>query len=162
MLIFRIDDRLIHGQVTVSWVNRYRLEKIIIVDDKLNSDPLGKMLALSAAQAMKSAKVDIISTEDAIERLKVGGLGKNSNVMLLFKEPITLLKVIKESGVKVDWINLGNMGYKTGREAFEHHTGSKMYASPEEKEAFREMINMGIKVIVQVLGDGKGRELKLD
>jgi len=33
----RIDDRFIHGQVVTTWVNKYQIEQIIVVNDKVTN-----------------------------------------------------------------------------------------------------------------------------
>ena len=35
IVLTRIDDRLIHGQVVTAWIRRYPINRILIVDDEL-------------------------------------------------------------------------------------------------------------------------------
>ena len=45
----RIDDRLIHGQVATTWVKKYDIEQIIIVNDKVAGDKIQQsVLKMSA------------------------------------------------------------------------------------------------------------------
>ncbi|MBN2707360.1 MAG: PTS sugar transporter subunit IIB, partial [Deltaproteobacteria bacterium] len=39
-VLYRVDDRLIHGQITVSWVPRLRATRIVIADNQLPENPL--------------------------------------------------------------------------------------------------------------------------
>lgn len=36
--VFRIDDRLIHGQVVTAWMNYADAQQVIVVDDKVAAD----------------------------------------------------------------------------------------------------------------------------
>ena len=36
IVLTRIDDRLIHGQVVTAWIRRYPINRILIVDDELS------------------------------------------------------------------------------------------------------------------------------
>ena len=39
---FRVDDRLIHGQVAVMCTNAYRINRIMVIDDKASLDDFAK------------------------------------------------------------------------------------------------------------------------
>lgn len=41
--LFRIDDRLLHGQVARSWTRKYRINKIIIINNEVANDEFSKM-----------------------------------------------------------------------------------------------------------------------
>ena len=52
----RIDDRLIHGQVATTWVKKYDIEQIIIVNDKVAGDKIQQsVLKMSAPPELKVA-----------------------------------------------------------------------------------------------------------
>ena len=40
IVLTRIDDRLIHGQVVTAWIRRYPINCILIVDDELAQNRL--------------------------------------------------------------------------------------------------------------------------
>ncbi|GAC1635389.1 MAG: hypothetical protein NVS4B7_21610 [Ktedonobacteraceae bacterium] len=40
----RIDNRLIHGQVTTSWANAINMNRLIVTNDKVARDPIQQML----------------------------------------------------------------------------------------------------------------------
>ena len=42
IVLTRIDDRLIHGQVMTSWLNYTSATKIMVVDDRSAQDPFFK------------------------------------------------------------------------------------------------------------------------
>lgn len=50
---FRVDDRLIHGQVAVMCTNAYRINRIMVIDDKTSLDDFAKKtLKLSVPQGV--------------------------------------------------------------------------------------------------------------
>ena len=59
----RIDNRLIHGQVAVTWKNHVGAQAIIVCNDKVAEDPIQKMALPMAA---RGSKVFIFSIEDLI------------------------------------------------------------------------------------------------
>jgi PTS system mannose-specific IIB component/fructoselysine and glucoselysine-specific PTS system IIB component len=39
IVLFRVDERLIHGQVVVGWGERLHIQQIVVVDDQLRESP---------------------------------------------------------------------------------------------------------------------------
>ncbi|HYO47962.1 MAG TPA: PTS sugar transporter subunit IIB [Gemmatimonadota bacterium] len=48
VLLFRVDERLIHGQVVVGWARELRPRRIIVVDDDLSKDTLEQSIYRTA------------------------------------------------------------------------------------------------------------------
>lgn len=66
--VLRTDYRLIHGQVAMSWLNIISPNAILIANDALVNDEIGKMaVKLAKPQGMKLA---IRSVDEAIELVK--------------------------------------------------------------------------------------------
>ena len=68
IVLARIDDRLIHGQVVTAWVKQTNGNRIVIADDPLTKDTF--MQRLLKAAAPPGITVDILTTADAINFLK--------------------------------------------------------------------------------------------
>ena len=51
VLVSRIDDRLIHGQVVTAWIKVYPINKILIIDDELSKNQLMQRIYKAAAPA---------------------------------------------------------------------------------------------------------------
>ncbi|ADD68087.1 PTS system sorbose subfamily IIB component [Denitrovibrio acetiphilus DSM 12809] len=47
-IIFRVDDRLIHGQVIEGWVKYFKINHVVLVNNRVASDPLQKMIYSSS------------------------------------------------------------------------------------------------------------------
>ena len=41
--VLRVDDRLLHGQVAVAWTNYYKIDTIVVANDKLITDATMQM-----------------------------------------------------------------------------------------------------------------------
>ena len=66
--VFRIDDRLIHGQIVTAWLSHAEAKQIICADDAASNDELQKMLLQMATP--KGVDLKILSIEKAKEYLK--------------------------------------------------------------------------------------------
>ncbi|MEG0274158.1 MAG: PTS sugar transporter subunit IIB [Longicatena sp.] len=108
--IFRIDDRLIHGQVVTAWIAYSDAKQILVADDKAATDSLQQSLLKMATP--KSVKLDIMSLDDA--KLKIETDASDTKTLLLVRGPaqaLTLIDACKE----VNSINIGNLNMKKGK-----------------------------------------------
>ena len=78
----RIDNRLIHGQVAVTWLKYLSAKAIIICNDKVSKDPI----------------------EDTIKYEKEH---PDENIFVIAKFPSDALAIL-EAGVPVETVNVGN------------------------------------------------------
>ena len=84
ILVARIDDRLIHGQVMTAWVKSYPINHILIVDDELAKNQF--MLNIYKAAMPAGIKVSITSKAGGVELLKQDPL-PGENYLILAKVP---------------------------------------------------------------------------
>ena len=70
IVLVRIDDRLIHGQVMTSWLNYTGANKIMIIDDGVAADPFMKSVLKTCVPA--NVRLATFTIEKAAVRLKKG------------------------------------------------------------------------------------------
>jgi len=97
----RIDNRLIHGQVAVTWMNNIGASAIIVVNDKVAADPLQKMALPLAA---RGNKVLIFSHAELQEYVKNN---PDETLFVIAKFPTDGLQII-QSGLEIERVNVGN------------------------------------------------------
>lgn len=99
----RIDNRLIHGQVTVSWVNNLAAGHMIVCNDKVAVDPIQKMMLPQAARGIKTS---VLSVADTLAACR-SPVGEQEQIMIIAKFPADALALL-EGGLKPKEINVGN------------------------------------------------------
>ncbi|MBQ6493582.1 MAG: PTS sugar transporter subunit IIB [Erysipelotrichaceae bacterium] len=97
----RIDNRLIHGQVAVTWMNSIGADKIIVCNDKVAADPIQKMALPMAA---RGNTVYVFSVDETIQYAKDH---PDETMFVIAKFPSDALQIL-ESGVEVKDVNVGN------------------------------------------------------
>ncbi len=107
----RIDDRLIHGQVTTVWAKEAKAGRIIICSDDVYNDEIRKTLLKQAAPP--GIKVNIVNIEKAVAVYHNPNY-INDTVFYLFTNPTDVLRLV-DQGVKIDVINIGGMAFKHGK-----------------------------------------------
>ena len=97
----RIDNRLIHGQVAVTWMNTIGADKIIVCNDKVAADPIQKMALPMAA---RGNTVYVFTIDETVKYAKEH---KDETMFVICKFPSDGLAILK-SGVEVQDVNVGN------------------------------------------------------
>lgn len=142
IVLARVDDRLIHGQVMTSWVQHTKGNEIEIVDDEVAGDEFLKMVTTSTAPENVEVRVDTVG--DAAKYLTDTDNGRR--VIVLAKTP-RVIKALIDAGVSLKKLNVGGIGAKAGR--------TKLYrnisVSDEERKKFQEIIDLGVVVSIQVI-----------
>lgn len=150
LLLTRIDDRLIHGQVMTAWMKIMPAKKIIIVDNKVSKDEF--MISVLEMAAPEGVKVEIFDEEKASAILKSG---LTIPTIMLVKTPLTLKHLI-DKGLPIKSINIGGMGLNADRKKLYKNIA----ASDEERTALKEFIDKGIDVKIQIIPAEKVIEVK--
>lgn len=141
VVLARIDQRLIHGLVVNQWAPALQVKRFMVVDDVLcnNEDIKASMRMAKPA----GTGVSVISTETAIANFNAGKYD-GQNVLVLVKEPETLIKLI-EGGVEIPKVDLGILFNEDGRTPV-----TKFVALDEKEKADLETIRgKGVPIVIQ-------------
>jgi len=145
--LFRIDERLIHGQIAIKWSRHTGVSHIVVANDAAaNNSIMQKSLKMAAPAGIKCA---IKTVDDAIELLK-DERAKNLKMLVLVNSPSDAVKMVKNVP-DIPWINVGNYGRlapkKPGMTRVAY--GNNIYCDEQEVEEFKELIATGLKCIYQ-------------
>jgi len=143
IVLARIDDRLIHGQIVTSWCKATSANRIVIVDDPLSKDSFTQRLLKAAAPS--DIIVDILGFDQAVQFLQEDDHGEGK-VILLTKAPKVMEDLINQN-IFIKTIILGGMGAKTGRSKL----NKNISASTEEVDCMKRIINGGTEIFYQLV-----------
>lgn len=135
-IIWRIDDRLIHGQVIIGWCGQLPVQRLIVCDNEIASSEWERNLLLMAAPVNLPAEV--CSVEQTANSVHLWQSSKKITLILL-KSP-DLVKALLARGVSFEKVNIGGIHYREDRQEYL----SYLFLSSEEVEIFRELIKTGI------------------
>lgn len=151
IVLTRIDDRLIHGQVVTAWSKVTKATRIIVVDDEVAVDEF--MVKILKMAAPSSFKIGIHTIADATAILKEEDQGER--VIVLVKTPKTV-EALVENGVAIRELNLGGMGATQGRKQLYRNIS----ISDDEKACFQRLIQHGVQVTVQIVPDASPMDIQ--
>lgn len=136
-MLYRVDERLIHGQVVVGWGNRLEFNRVVLVNDQVASNPWERELYLSCVPP--DMKATILSVNEAVSKILQDEF-VDQRAVVLVDSPFDVLTMVKK-GVKLDSVNVGGVHSKAGRKKILPY----LFLSPEEISAFRRIISTGIR-----------------
>lgn len=140
---FRLDERLIHGQVATFWTRTLQADRIIIADDNVLKDEIG-MSALKAA-VPAGVHLSVLTVENAAKRLNAG-IYSGQRVFLIVNKTKSIVRLL-DGGLKVKEVNIGNMGEKEGRKQIK----KSVYCTPEEIADIEAAEKKGVQVFAQMV-----------
>lgn len=143
VVLSRVDDRLIHGEVVTAWIPTSGANRVIIVDDEVVQDQFNVRVVKALAPA--GTKVIVYGVEKAAEKLMVKGV-EGERILILAKTPTTFNRLIK-AGVPLKEVNLGGAGIRGKRQPFINNVA----LDPDEVLACEEMKNAGVRVYYQLV-----------
>ena len=111
IVLARIDDRLIHGQVVTVWSKVTNCQRIIVCDDEVANDTIRATLLKQVAPA--GIKSHVVTLDKAI-RVYNNPKYENDRCLLLFTNPSSVLYLV-EHGVDIKSVNIGGMSFHEGK-----------------------------------------------
>lgn len=148
ILLARIDNRLVHGQVGVSWLTSVGANLIVVVDDLAANDPLQQQL-MSAIIKSSGVGIRFFTVEHTINIIHKAS--PSQHIFIICKTPQVIRHLI-DSGVPIKDVNVGNMHFAKGKKQL----SKKVYVDEKELEDLQYIKSKGINVFIQdVPGDIK-------
>ena len=141
-LLVRVDDRLLHGQVTIGWGSWLRPGSYWIVDDQIAADALAS--ALYEAALPEGAELFILETAAFLERAR-SAVGLEKGFLLL--RGLEPLRRLCEKGFLPSEVNLGGLHHRMGTREFADY----LFLGAEDLATIRWLIGRGIVLYAQDL-----------
>lgn len=150
IVLTRIDNRLIHGQVAVTWVNHVGANLILVANDEVARDPLQQSLMDMAVPA--GIETRYFTIEETIN--KIGLASDRQKIAIIVKTPQDVLRLV-EGGVPIRHVNIGNMHFSEGKEQI----SSTVAVDEDDKQAFRALHAKGVKLEIRRVPHERGVDI---
>ena len=127
IVCLRVDERLIHGQVAMTWTKELKLHGLVVASDEAASNELQKMsLKMAVPEGIKC----IIKSVEGVSSILDDPRSEKMRLMVLVptvRDAVTLCKKYKN----IELVNLGNAGKMTSGEKI---TLTGLYGDGEGKK----------------------------
>jgi D-glucosaminate PTS system EIIB component len=144
IVLCRVDDRLVHGQVVVGWGRPLDLHRIVLVDDEVRASPWEQELYRMAAPP--EIAVEFASAAEAAPRLAAWEAGRERVLVLVGTIGIAS-ELERQAPGKLHKLNLGGIHAGPGR----HERLRYLYLSDEELTMLQGLARRGLQISAQDL-----------
>jgi mannose/fructose/N-acetylgalactosamine-specific phosphotransferase system component IIB len=139
--LYRIDDRLIHGQVVVGWGQPLNIRLLVLVDDMVAASDWEKDLYRMAVPPEMEVIFNDVATAIR-EHARYAGDPRPG--LILTGDITSMYRLVK--GVKaIGSVNLGGIHHRAGRAEKLRY----IFVTPDEERQLRELEAAGVEVTAQ-------------
>lgn len=140
--LFRIDSRLVHGQVCTRWIPEMQVKRVVIVNDIYAQDKF--LCDLHAMVVPKGCVCDTIDSETALQQWNENQFGPQ-NTIVIFQTIADAMRVIR-LGIPIKDVQIATLaGTKNSVTIYK-----QVNVTPEDAKLLCEMHDMGIRAYCQM------------
>jgi Phosphotransferase system, mannose/fructose/N-acetylgalactosamine-specific component IIB len=143
--LFRIDFRMIHGQVMVKWLKTTGANEIVGINDDVAKDPFLEDIYKMAAP--KGITIKVFTRDDSIKYFAKPDLS-NNKILVLFKN-VEDAYYCFQNGLSMDHVQIGGLGAGPDR----INVFGPITLNKTDAELLKKMNDSGVKVIFQQVPD---------
>lgn len=150
IVLVRIDERLLHGQIRITWGKYTGANTIIVANDDIAASPLLQAPFKGAAGGeyavlFRSIEQLTVSINKADERRKI---------LILCKDPTDVAR-LATGGVRFNEVNIGNMHHNSQRNQIDKNVS----VSPQDIQAFEKLKQYGIESFIQHMPESSRKNI---
>ena len=140
ILLTRIDNRLIHGQVATQWNSTLGANLILVANDEVSGNTMRQNLMKMAAPTGVATR--FFSLQHTIEI--IGKASPKQKIFIICENPEDVLALVK-GGVPIKKVNIGNMHMAEGK----RQVATSVAVSGEDVAAFKELQERGVELEIR-------------
>lgn len=153
IVLYRVDERLIHGQVIVGWGTALHPDRIVVVDDELAESAWEQELYAMGLPDELSTSFEGVA--DARAHLPVWR-SEGARVVVLTRDVGTMRRLADDGAMRGEEVNIGGVHFAPGREAVLPY----VYLSKSEMADMSALEVEGVRVSARDLPGARRVELK--
>lgn len=140
---YRVDNRLVHGQIIATWMPHLRLQRILIASDAVPNNQL--QMTMFRMAIPQNVQFEALPLKSAARTLATRGYG-NDRVLVLFESVAEAVKLFN-GGNPFAMLNIGNVHHAPDRRRFTN----AVYLSPQDLTDLKGLMDRGTKVEIRSL-----------
>ncbi|QAA21765.1 PTS system mannose/fructose/N-acetylgalactosamine-transporter subunit IIB [Sporolactobacillus terrae] len=145
IVALRVDERLIHGQIAMTWSKELKIKGIVVPNDEAAGNEMQKMALKMAVPS--GIKVLIKPVDDAIKVLN-NPKAANMRMLVIVKTIKDAVRVV-EKVPNIEYVNIGNVGKAVNGKKTE--LSSFVLLTDEELENLKKLVELEPKTALQVV-----------
>lgn len=150
ILMTRIDNRLVHGQVGVTWTNTLGANLVLVANDAAAADPVQQnLMDMVVADGVQTRYFTLQKTIDVIHKA-----ADRQKIFLVCKTPQDVLTLVR-GGVPIQFVNVGNMHFSEGKRQIH----KMVSVDDDDVAAFQALSSLGIACEIRRVPDEAGEPI---
>lgn len=141
IVLARIDNRLVHGQVGVTWTNYLGANLILVADDEVSEDEVQQDI-MSMTAMSSGADIRFFSIAKTIE--VIHNASEDQKIFIITKTPKEM-RMLVEGGVPIQRLNVGNMHFDEGK----RQVSLKVFVDDQDLMDLKRIEELGVDVFIQ-------------
>lgn len=151
ILLTRIDNRLIHGQVATMWTGVIGANLLLVANDAVATDEFRQGLMNMAAPAYAQTRYFSIEKTCQI----IGKASDAQKIFIICETPQDVLRLV-EGGVPIKKCNIGNMHMAEGK----RQVATTVAVDDADVAAFRKLQELGVELEIKRVPDTAAEDVE--
>lgn len=144
IVLTRIDNRLIHGQVATQWSGVLGVNLLLVANDEVANDQMRQGLMNMAAPSYAQTRFfSIQKTIDIISKASPA-----QHIFIICNTPQDVLRLV-EGGVPIKKVNIGNMHMAEGK----RQVATTVAVNDDDVATFKKLRDLGVELSIQRVPD---------
>ena len=144
IVLTRIDNRLIHGQVATQWCGVVGANLLLVANDAVSKDEFRQGLMNMAAPAYAQTRFFSIEKTCAI----IDKASPAQKIAIICENPQDVLRLVK-GGVPIKKVNIGNMHMAEGK----RRVATSIAVNDDDVACFKELQDLGVELEIKRVPD---------
>ena len=144
IVLTRIDNRLIHGQVATQWCGVVEANLLLVANDAVSKDEFRQGLMNMAAPAYAQTRFFSIEKTCAI----IDKASPAQKIAIICENPQDVLRLVK-GGVPIKKVNIGNMHMAEGK----RQVATSVAVNDDDVACFKELQDLGVELEIKRVPD---------
>ena len=140
IVLTRIDNRLIHGQVATQWTSSIGANLILVANDEVAGNELRQGLMNMAAPSFAQTRYWTIAKTIAT----IHKASDAQKIFIVCENPTDVLALV-EGGVPIKKLNVGNMHMAEGK----RQVAAAVAVDDKDLEAFKKLRDLGVEIEIR-------------
>lgn len=140
IVLTRIDNRLIHGQVATQWASSVKGNLILVANDKVANDTFRQSLMDMAAPSFCQTRYFTLEKTISV----IHKANDAQKIIIMCDSPADVLALV-EGGVPIKKVNIGNMHMAEGK----RQVATVVAVDDADVEAFKKLQELGVELEIR-------------
>lgn len=150
ILAARVDNRLVHGQVGMTWVNSINANLILVANDEVSKDSVAQSLMdMVVPEGIATRYFSIEKTLAVINKAS-----DKQKILLVCKTPQDVLRLTEGGLVLPEWI-IGNMHFSEGKKQIR----PTVSVDEDDVKTLKKLHELGVKLTIKGVPTDSGEDI---